>query len=273
MNGDDQTTRALAREVGRNSVERLGDGLRRLPGEVSALFRLLLSAIFLLNVAGFWFRFSFAETIAAEHRDEVAVLFGTGAAVSLLALLVSLVLTIPLARSMRRAITHWTQVSVTGDLSDEAMADARRVKLMGTAWLGATSLVGFAALVLFVTGLQVASNDFAVFTRALEPAPADSLPPAADNAGEIPGDTLNAVGNAAAPTPVGTISPPPAPSATPTTASSPRPARAGPNPRPAPTPARPAAPPPSIRSPSPSPVTPAPSPAAPAPQPEPAATP
>jgi hypothetical protein len=269
MNGDDQTTRALAREVGRNSVERLGDGLRRLLGEAMALFRLLLCAVFLLNVAGFWFRFSFADTIAPERHDEVAVLFGMGATVALLALLISLLFTIPLARAMRRAITNWTQVSVTGDLSDEAMADAKRVKLKGTVWLGLTSLVGFGALVLFVTGVQVASNDFAVFTRALEPAPvAEPSPPAAAlNAAEVPAVASNAAANAASPAPAATSAPTPA-------ASPSRPAAAPqqPRPRPSATPVRPAALPPPMRTPAASPV-PAPAPAAPAPQPAPSATP
>jgi hypothetical protein len=271
MNGDDQTTRALAREVGRNSVERLGDGLRRLLGEAMALFRLLLCAVFLLNVAGFWFRFSFADTIAPERHDEVAVLFGMGATVALHALLISLLFTIPLARAMRRAITNWTQVSVTGDLSDEAMADAKRVKLTGTVWLGVTSLVGFGALVLFVTGVQVASNDFAVFTRALEPAPIAEPAPRALNAAEVPGVPSNAAANVTASTPIATSTPAPAVSPS-RPAAAPRETRAAPRPRPSATPVRPAALPPPTRTPAASPL-PAPAPAAPAPQPAPSATP
>src|SRR5688572_4631043 len=102
MNGDEQrggeqTTRALAREIGRHSVERLNDGLRRILGEASGLSRWLLTMIFVLNAGGFWFCFLFPEAIAARHENGLAILFAAGALVAILAAAVSLALTMPVA--------------------------------------------------------------------------------------------------------------------------------------------------------------------------------
>lgn len=160
MNGDDQTTRALAREVGRHSVERLNESLTRITGEASGLFRWLLTMVFVLNAGGFWFCFAYPGSLLAGGPGELVTLFGVGALTAILAGLISLALTVPVARSMRQALTHWTEVSVSGALSDEALVHSRRVKFAGRLWFGATALIGLISLLLFVMGVAIATNGF-----------------------------------------------------------------------------------------------------------------
>ena len=117
---------ALAREVGKQSVERLGESLGRIHGEASALFRWLLTMLAAFNGAGFWFCMNWPGALpaAAGGRETLVGLFLGGLAAAFLAGLLGLVLSMPVARAMRHAIALWTDVSVSGDLTDDALAAA-----------------------------------------------------------------------------------------------------------------------------------------------------
>lgn len=267
MDGGDEATRALAREVGRQSVDRLGDGLTRIIGESSALFRWLLTMLVLLNAAGLWFVVTFPPILSVDAYRGVAAIFFLGLLAAILAAVLSLIFTWPVARAMRRAITYWTEVSVSGELTDDAMLSASRVKIMSTIWLLLTSLTGAASLALFVAGATSASGGGAAISRSLDLLPPDELTEPADNGadgGNEVADLLNQAvpTNAAAPVAAAARAPAPA------TAQAPRPSAAStpaarPTPRPTttptsrpspPAPQRPAAAPSPALSPSPAPV-------------------
>jgi len=245
MNGEDKSTQALAREVGRHSVERLNEGLGRILVEASALFRWLLTMVFLLNAGGFWFCFAYPEAVAAGRHDALVSLFGVGALVALLAALVSFALTVPVARAMRGAISHWTEVSVSGAFSDEAGRHARRVKWASMLWLSLASLIGLGSLALFLAGAKIASSDFAALDRALGFPPVEQAAtpePVVTNAADVLPPVANAAVN------VGAVPATPAPAPVPERGRS-APARAAapapkPTPRPSPSsrPAQPRAP-------------------------------
>ena len=149
---DAQDMQALGREVGRRSVERLGSGLTRLVEESSALYRWALTMLVLLNVGGLYLSVVARESVGADMFPQIALTFFGGVMMALLAALVGLALTVPMAGSMRRALTDWTDVSMSGALSEEAMESARRVRRMGTLWLAAMSIVGLMSLAFFAAG-------------------------------------------------------------------------------------------------------------------------
>ena len=149
---DAQDMQALGREVGRRSVERLGSGLTRLVEESSALYRWALTMLVLLNAGGLYLSVVARESVGADMFPQIALTFFGGVMMALLAALVGLALTVPMAGSMRRALTDWTDVSMSGALSEEAMESARRVRRMGTLWLAAMSIVGLMSLAFFAAG-------------------------------------------------------------------------------------------------------------------------
>lgn len=249
---EDQATRALTREVGRRSVERLGDGLGRVQAESAALLRWLLSALILFNLLGFLFCFAFPAAIAAPHHDALVSLFAIGAVTALLAALASLLLAIPLAGAMRQAVAHWTEVSVSGAASVEALGQARRVKLAGLLRLGVTVALALLSLGLFVAGARIASDDFAALDRALgfrpaagarppapEETPAPRPEPAASAVAPVRSSSTETPAPARATSPRGQASPAATPSPRPTSRPTPPPrpvasATSRPSPRPSP---------------------------------------
>ena len=266
-NGNDEATRALVREVGRRSVERLGDGLTRVVGETSALHRWLLTMLVVLNGGALYLCMGGRDAIGPELFARVMLFFFLGLMLAIGAALVAIGFTVPVAASMRKAITHWTDVSVSGELSDQALASAKWVRRIGALWLAVTSFLVFVSLVLFLFGTALLAKRFGVVTA---PAPAETvLPvPTPTVAPLVEADNAMAPASAAAspqatplpvvsPTPV-TVRPRPSPSPTataqpaasastpaarptpkPTTTPTNRPAVAAPTPKPA----QPAAPP------------------------------
>jgi len=125
---EDAATQALVRDVGRRSVEQLGEGVTRMIGETSALTRWLLTMLVALNGAALWHCL-----IRTEPLGPAPALFFAGAMAAILAAIVGLVVALPATGAMRAAIAVWTEVTASGTLSDEALAAARRVRRMGLA--------------------------------------------------------------------------------------------------------------------------------------------
>lgn len=261
-NGNDEATRALVREVGRRSVERLGDGLTRVVGETSALHRWLLTMLVVLNGGALYLCMGGRDAIGPELFASVMLFFFLGLMLAIGAALVAIGFTVPVAASMRKAITHWTDVSVSGELGDQALASAKWVRRIGVLWLAVTSLLVFVSLVLFLFGTALLAKRFGVVSA---PAPAETVLPVptptaaplveADNAMAPAPDQQSAPAPVASPGPA-IVRPQPSPSPTatsrstastpaarptpkPTATSTSRPAVAAPTPKPA----QPAAPP------------------------------
>ena len=243
---------ALGREVGRRSVERLGRGLTRIVEESSALFRWMLTMLVLLNAAAIYAAISARDAMGADLFSQLVLLFFAGLMAALLAALAGMALTLPVAGSIRRAITHWTDVSLTGALSDEALASAKHVRLFGTIWLSVISAIAFVSLLLFLMGAAIMAKQFGVIgtaaqeTPALEAAITDVPANAAQTLPEPPA-------NAASATPPVVRATSPAPRvAAPRRSEPSRPAATAPRPAPAPRPtAQPAAQPAPDRTPAP----------------------
>jgi len=188
---------ALGREVGRRSVERLGSGLTRIVEESSALFRWMLTMLVLLNAAAIYAVISARAAMGADLFSQLVLLFFAGLMAALLAALAGMALTLPVAGSIRRAITHWTDVSLTGALSDQALASAKHVRLFGTVWLSVISAIALVSLLLFLMGAAIMAKQFGVIggpedeATALEAAIEDA--PAANAAQALPETQANAV--------------------------------------------------------------------------------
>ncbi|ODT87028.1 MAG: hypothetical protein ABS86_05385 [Sphingobium sp. SCN 64-10] len=230
-NGNDEATRALVREVGRRSVERLGDGLTRVVGETSALHRWLLTMLVVLNGGALYLCMGGRDAIGPELFARVMLFFFLGLMLAIGAALVAIGFTVPVAASMRKAITHWTDVSVSGELGDQALASAKWVRRIGALWLAVTSLLVFVSLVLFLFGAALLAKRFGVVTA---PPPAETVLP-------VPTPTVapdEGTGNVMAPAPA----PAPGPQTAPLPVVSPTPVTVRPRPSPSPTAtARPAA--------------------------------
>jgi|GEM_PF-2383906 len=160
--GDDAAMSALGREVGRRSVERLGTGLTRLIEETSALFRWTLTMLVLLNGAALYACISARNALGSELFEQLIRIFFGGVMAALLAALVGMILTFPVAGAIRRAITHWTDVSLSGALSDEALSAARRVRRSGVIWLAATTIIALTSLALFALGALMLGERFGI---------------------------------------------------------------------------------------------------------------
>lgn len=179
---DDEATRRLTRDVARRSVEQLGEGLTRVAGETSALHRWLLTMLVALNGAGILLCFSIRKEIAAAPLGQILLVFFAGIMTALLAALVGMLLAPLVSRSMRGAIAHWTDVSVSGDLSEDALASARAVRRAGSLWLAASSFVGLVSLALFLIGASTVGEQLffpvakkaPVAVRIPEPTPANA---------------------------------------------------------------------------------------------------
>lgn len=261
---EEEATQALVREVGRRSVERLGEGLTRTVSEASALYRWLLTMLLLINGAGLYLCIAAREAIGPGLFGQVALLFFGGAMAAILAALVSIGLTLPATASIRKAITHWTDVSVSGELSAEALVSARQVKWMGLIWLVLTSLVVLISLVLFVVGADRLATRFDVLPQVEADAQTEPTPQASfSNAAHPLIQSNEAAGASATPVAAPTQTLPATPSAMPRAAQSPRPtptSRATPAPpAPRPTATQPppvVTPPSSTIAPQPAPTTP-----------------
>lgn len=163
---------ALGREVGRRSVERLGSGLTRIVEESSALYRWMLTMLVLLNAAAIYAAISARDAMGAEMFSQLVLLFFAGLMAALLAALAGMALTLPVAGSIRRAITHWTDVSLTGALSGDALASAKHVRLIGTIWLSVISAIALVSLLLFLMGAAIMAKQFGVIGGPQDGAPA-----------------------------------------------------------------------------------------------------
>ncbi|MBT2185895.1 hypothetical protein KK488_02945 [Sphingobium sp. H33] len=212
---EEEATRALVREVGRRSVERLGDGLTRVAGEATALYRWLLTMLLLMNGAGIYLSIAARGAIGPALFGQVTLIFFGGAMAAILAALVSMVLTLPAAAALRKAITHWTDVSVSGELSPEALVSARQVKWTGTIWLALTSLAVLVSLTLFVVGADRLATHFGVLKEEAEEAvaPLPAPEPPFPNAAHSTAQSNEAAGALATPAPTPTGMPSPTPTA------------------------------------------------------------
>ena len=191
---------ALGREVGRRSVERLGSGLTRIVEESSALYRWMLTMLALLNGAAIYTAISAREAVGPDLFSQLVLIFFAGLMAALLAALAGMALTLPVASSIRRAITHWTDVSLTGTLSDEALAAAKHVRMIGIVWLSTISAIAFVSLLLFLVGAAIMAKQFGVIG-----APADATPALEAPIADVPANAAIAPAPAArapAPRPV-----------------------------------------------------------------------
>jgi len=205
---EDAATQALVRDVGRRSVEQLGEGVTRMIGETSALTRWLLTMLVALNGAALWHCL-----IRTEPLGSAPALFFAGAMAAILAAIVGLVVALPATGAMRAAIAVWTEVTASGTLSDEALAAARRVRRMGLVWMAAVALCALVSLGLFLAGALAVSGKLAA-TPA--PAAAEAVPGSAplnaavspDNGAEAANEVQPSPGHAkAAQTPSPAASP------------------------------------------------------------------
>lgn len=185
----DEVTRALVRDVGRQSVAQLGEGITRMIGETSALSRWLLTMLVALNGAGLVYCITRAAPLPAGPLGAPLPLFFGGVMVALFAAIVGLLVALPAIAAMRSALALWSEVASSGDLSDEAMAAARSVKRMGSVWMVAVALCAMAALGLFLAGVATVSDRLAAspapaHVEAPIPAPPqNAAEPAANGAG------------------------------------------------------------------------------------------
>lgn len=278
---------SLGREVARRSVERLGGGLTRLVEESSALFRWCLTMLVLLNGAALYVSISARDVLDPSLFQQLVLIFFAGVMTALLAALVGIFLMLPVASAMRRAITHWTEVSVTGVPTDEAMTSARRVKRASSLWLTVMGLIGLCSLALFASGALMLGERFAIIAPPGEEIVASDDAALADLLNEASLAPDNAMGNVIAeaevqapqpapPAPVAKAPAPPAARAAPARPAPPKPAPPKPAPSQparatqpvaAPRPAPPPPPRPAVTPVTPAPLVVSPPPVAPAPVP------
>jgi hypothetical protein len=153
---------ALGREIGRRSVERLGGGLSRLVEESSALFRWSLTILVLLNGAAIYLTIAARDSLEPVMFQQLVLIFFIGVMMALLAALVGIALMLPVAGAMRRAVMHWTEVSISGVLSKSAMDSARRVRRASSLWLTVMGLITLCSLALFASGALMLGERFGI---------------------------------------------------------------------------------------------------------------
>lgn len=274
--GRGEATGALAREVGKRGVERLGEGLTRLIGEASALYRWLLTMLVALNAGGIWLCLAGLVPDAPVGRPMLLALFFGGVMAALLAAIAGLALMIPVTRSIRLAMAHWAEVAATGAPSEESLSSAQLVRRMGVLWLAVTSFLALVSFALFLTGAGHVADGLSpagVAVTIPDPAPAEAEAdlPQPDNAAPAaepqPAAATPAARATGSPLPQRQRSEPVRRSgAEPVTPPKPKP-----QPRPSPSPSRSSAPKPVQPAPAPAPSASPPSESRPSPLPSPAA--
>lgn len=153
---NDDTMRELAREVGRRSVNQLESGLARGISELAAVTRWLLAALLALN-GGAVLALTMAGDSLGGVLQEAVGYFILGCVAAVLAALAGAASLIAVSRPIGDAIAEWTQVAVSGEITEGALGAAKRVRSTGILWQGISGLIGLASLLLFLLG---AANAF-----------------------------------------------------------------------------------------------------------------
>ena len=233
--GEAEETRLLAQEVGRRSVSQLEASLARITVEAASTGRGLLKALVWLNGGGIALTVLSAPGMNAPSIVPAMIFFIFGVALALIALFVSALSALFMARPIGEASGHWAQVSVTGDISDAAMKAAGNVRKKGLIWSGAPLATALASLLLFMTGAMTLADGVAPpaapEVSAAEAALANQVQAQSNAASAVVAPAPStAVTPAATPTPAPTSTPAQQPTARPQAA---RPAPARPQQRPA----------------------------------------
>lgn len=150
--GEAEETRTLAQEVARRSVSQLEGSLARITAEAAATGRWLFGALIVLNGGGMALTAASAAGMKAATIVPAMVLFIFGAALTVVAALVSAGSALFMARPIGEASGQWAQVGVTGDISDEAMKATKGVRQKGLIWTVIPLVMAIASLMLFTTG-------------------------------------------------------------------------------------------------------------------------
>jgi hypothetical protein len=159
--GEKRETEALAREIGQRSADRLEAGLVRLMEDTSATGRWLLGSLVTLNGGGIVAMATGREAFNIQAIAPAIYYFVFGATIAVLAALVTMIAAVMLGRDYGEANALWTQVGLTGDITEEAMASAKRLKRKGLYWSGTSIGIGLVSLLLFMAGALTLADGIA----------------------------------------------------------------------------------------------------------------
>lgn len=216
--GEDDETRALAREMGRRAASQLEASQARMMAENGATGRWLQGALVLLNGGGLAIITTHADKIGGPAIAPAIIFFLFGASLAVVAALASAVSALVMARHVGEASGHWTQVSVTGEISEAALKAARSVRRQSQIWSAAPIVIALASLLLFMTGALTLADGVApqVAPEAalpLEPEPDNSAPAIENSINPTPAPANAALPVAATPSPTPSLQATPSPAA------------------------------------------------------------
>lgn len=193
-NNERAATRALAREVGSRSVEMLQAGLTRVLTDMTATTRWILAALLALNGGAVLLLANRHDGLDPAALKLAMVLFVLGAVVAVLAALLGALAALAMSRALGEAISAWTQVATSGEISEEALNSAQRLRRRSAMWLLPAFLIGLASLTLFLLGATSIAQAYGV--GALVPSATSAAPVAM--LGAVHGAHTVAGGNAMA---------------------------------------------------------------------------
>ncbi|MBO9576368.1 MAG: hypothetical protein J7494_11560 [Sphingobium sp.] len=180
--GEKEQVQALAREVGQRGVAQLEASQARLLSEAGPNGRWILGTLVLLNGGGIALTVGSAKDLYPQTISPAMIFFIFGTALALIAALVNAAAPLVMTRLIGAASGHWTEVSVTGDISDAALKSASNVRKQGLIWSAAPLAVGLLSLMLFMTGAMTLADGVAPSAQPSVVSPAEAALANAANA-------------------------------------------------------------------------------------------
>lgn len=189
--GEDDTMRALARDLGQRGAAQLEASQTRLLTEMGPNGRLITGALILLNGGGIAATALSAASIYPSAIPSAMIFFIFGVALAVIAGLVTAAAAIVMGRIIGEAAGQWTQVAASGETSDAALKAAANVRRKGFAWAVAPLALGLASLLLFMTGAMTVADGLAPSVQTPVTAPGEVA-----NVAEVPDNAANAANGA-----------------------------------------------------------------------------
>lgn len=152
----------LLQDFTRRGLDQLERSHARLAADGAALQRWVLGALLLLNAAALVALAVMYGKAAPSVLTGAAGYFLAGAGACVAAAIAALLFNLARSRAIARAIAQWAEASASGELPDEAMDAAARIRAKAARGQIVIGLLGLAALVSFVAGAGTLASGLGV---------------------------------------------------------------------------------------------------------------
>lgn len=151
----------LLQDFTRRGLDQLERSHARLAADGAALQRWVLGALLLLNAAALVALAVMYGKAAPSVLTGAAGYFLAGAGACVAAAIAALLFNLARSRAIARAIAQWAEASASGELPEEAMDAAARIRAKAARGQIVIGLLGLAALVSFVAGAGTLASGLA----------------------------------------------------------------------------------------------------------------